>query len=381
VRPVERGSPTPVQFHGRAEPPRYSAAVRRSRRVRRRLPALVAVAAALVGLLWSGTRGERPGIPPSSPFHSRAACEAYLKRRPARTGHGPRIGTWNVRWFPYGASRERDSERATDVAWLACAIAALDVDVLAVQEFVQDPGGRNALADLRERLDRLTHGRYRSEFDSCPASGFQHVGFLFDTRRVRMSPARELAALNPGRSACDRSLRPGVGLYARFASGPDLHLVSVHLDSGMVARDFAHRQAFPSALSQVQRELLRDEPDTDLLVLGDFNSMGCDGCSPKVSAAEELRALDAQLSQRSFERLPLPAEQPCTHYFRGRSSVLDHIVARAGMDEIGSKVRVEVHGPCRELACERSSSSVLPAFERLSDHCPLVVELLPVDRD
>jgi endonuclease/exonuclease/phosphatase family metal-dependent hydrolase len=321
-------------------------------------------------------------VPVSSPFHSSAACEAHVRSMPRVRSRGPRIGTWNVRWFPYGTTG-RDLAHGTDLGWLACAIASLDVDVLAVQEFVQDPAGRGALLDLRARLDAITGGLWRAQLDDCPGNGFQHVGFLFDSERVQLHSPRELAALNPGKSACERSLRPGFGAYARFASGPDLHLIALHFDSGVSERDFTHRARSVAALGRVVPELADVEPDPDLLLLGDFNTMGCKDCEPRVAADAEIERMDARLGDFSLTRLTAsPPAQTCSQYYRGKAGTLDHIVARTGMEELLPDANVEVHGVCRELACGPAAvGEDVDAWERLSDHCPLVIELRKRDRD
>jgi endonuclease/exonuclease/phosphatase family metal-dependent hydrolase len=286
-----------------------------------------------------------------------------------------------VRWFPYGEKR-RDGAHGTDVPWLACAIASMDVDVLAVQEFVQDAGGRSALLDLRARLDELTHGRWRDQLDDCSASGFQHVGFLYDSARVQLRSAQTLGGLNPGASACAHNLRPGFGAYARFGGGPDLSLIALHLDSGVDARDFGHRARSLAALSSVLKQLDQHARDPDLLLLGDFNTMGCKHCEPPVTAGTELAHLDAELRALSLTRLHAPAEHACSQYHRGKAGMLDHIVASAGMEELATGARVEVFGPCRDLACGPAGRGEdVDAWEHLSDHCPLVVELRARDVD
>jgi endonuclease/exonuclease/phosphatase family metal-dependent hydrolase len=318
----------------------------------------------------------------SSPFHSPAACTAHLRSTPRDRSRGPRIGTWNVRWFPYGRTG-RDLVHGTDLKWLACAIASLDVDLLAVQEFVQDPGGRSALLDLRTRLDALTGGRWRALLDDCPGGGFQHVGFLFDSERVQLHSPRELAALNPGKSACEHSLRPGFAAYARFVAGPDLHLIALHFDSGVSERDFTHRARSVAALERVVPELADVEPDPDLLLLGDFNTMGCKHCEPRVAAHEELERMDARLRAFTLTRLAQsPGAPACSQYYRGKAGTLDYIVARTGMEELLPDAEIEIHGVCRELACGPAAAGEdVSAWERLSDHCPLVIELRKRDRD
>jgi endonuclease/exonuclease/phosphatase family metal-dependent hydrolase len=317
-----------------------------------------------------------------SAFYSRAACEAALAARPRAARHAPRLGTWNVRWFPTGTKDGHDPAKLTDVAWLACAIATLEVDLLAVQEFVQNPGGRAALLDLLERLDALTGGRWHAELDDCGGSGRQHLGFLFDQTRVELKQFGPIAALNPGASACDRSLRPGFFGYARFREGPDLSVVTMHLDSGTTTRDFANRRRSVARLGSVAAELARRTHDRDLVVLGDLNSMGCKDCQPELEAASEVAGLDAELHPIGLRRVPLTEHSACTEYQRGHASLLDHGIVPVAMEELAPGARLEVFGPCRELMCKAPPRGQHPeALDRLSDHCPLVMQLTAEDRD
>jgi predicted extracellular nuclease len=335
----------------------------------------------LAGALLAWLGGPLASAAPS-PFGSLAECERYLAERPRQRSRPPRVGTWNIRWFPLGTASGKDPERHTDVPWLACAIAALEVDVLAMQEITQGPRGRAAVLDLIEALDARTGGKHRFEVDECPGDGRQHIGFLYDERRVKLSQVRMVAAVNPGASACDRNLRPGLAAYARFASGPDLHLLTAHLDSGQTERDYGHRARSVARLGEALAELRRDEPDADAVVLGDFNTMGCKKCSGgEVTADQELEQIDAALAASELRRLTLPEGRQCSHYYGNRAGLLDHALADTRMQEL-ARVPVDVFGPCRELGCERVPSTFGPAsIERLSDHCPLVVELVASDRD
>lgn len=320
---------------------------------------------------------------PATPFKSLEDCEAHLKRPRRAVQRGPRIGSWNIRWFPNGTSHGKDPETRTDLPWLACAIASLDVDVLAVEEITQDPEGRGALLDVLAKLDAYTHGSWRAELDECSGSGRQHVGFLYDSSRVVMSEVGAVAGLNPGNGACALNLRPGFGAYARFVHGPDLWLVAVHLDSGVTARDFDHRALSISRLGGVAAELAARTRDDDLLMLGDFNTMGCKGCEGgDVSAAEELARIDAALHDVALSRVPMPEGRACSHYYRGRGGLLDHVVTRVGMRELRATAETEAQGLCALLGCQPiSRRSPQPALARLSDHCPIVVELEAVDSD
>jgi hypothetical protein len=76
--------------------------------------------------------------------------------------------------------------------------------------------------------------------------------------------------------------------------------------------------------------------DRDVLVLGDYNTMGTQD-TPAVSAQEELAVFDGELAPR-FRRLSVtPA---CTEYFEGKAGALDHIVASTGMQEVAASARV-----------------------------------------
>jgi endonuclease/exonuclease/phosphatase family metal-dependent hydrolase len=313
------------------------------------------------------------------PFGSPEACnEAWAarsqSRREARAQRGPRLGTWNVRWFPLGSKNGKNLAEHTDIAWLACAIAWLDVDVLAVQEFLDNPAARVAQQELLAQLDALTGGRHQLELDDCAGSGRQHVGLLWNEARVKLESARSIAALNPAGSMCASSLRPGFGARARFADGTDLHVISVHLDSGIEARDYEHRATSVHALRELLPALR--STDQDVLVLGDYNAMGCSKCAPAVTASDELGALDATVGRLSLRRLEHPLGNRCTHYYKGHAGLLDLAIASAPLRE--RVVRTGAEGVCEALACERPKRGERPlAWDTLSDHCPVIVQLEP----
>ena len=371
----------------------------------KRISSLVVVlVVALGGAEWAGlvdfvgapagtSGGEVPATPPAASeesepapsdpaaaFASPEACQRYLEANPRSAKRPPRIGTWNIRWFPHGTPGGHDEARRTDLDWLACAIAALEVDVLAVQEILQNPAGRGALLDLLERLGTLTGGKWVAHLDDC-ADGGQHVGMLYDSSRLTVEVPQALAALNPGRSACDRNLRPGYGAYLRFKEGPDLYLIAVHLDSGVKRRDFDNRQRSIQRLGDALQVLGRHRRDADAIVLGDFNVMGCKKCTPEVSHQAEVAALDRVIKGARLRRLEMPSKLGCTHYYNSKGGSLDLVLASVLMKELAVGTRVEPFGPCRDLSCGRMPRERLAAYQRLSDHCPLVVDLTAQDLD
>jgi endonuclease/exonuclease/phosphatase family metal-dependent hydrolase len=310
------------------------------------------------------------------PWSSREACLAALASVPRRDPARVRLASWNLRWFPDGSSGG-PSATPTDVDWAACILATLRVDAIALQEIQLHARGLLAVDRLRERLAAHNGGTWEARFDTCPRDGRQHVGWLVDTSRARIVDTEQLDAVNP-RGGCTNNLRPGLAAYVRFARGLDVSLVVAHLDSGQSPRDHGHRAASFGALVQAARALADRHGDADVLVLGDLNTMGCDECTPRIDAASETAALDVALSP-SIRRLN--GDVPCTELYRGRGSLLDHVLATTRTTELARDARVEVHGPCAQHRCQLPRGARPPMLEHLSDHCPIVVELENADRD
>ena len=336
--------------------------------------AILAVGA-LVASLWCGedVRAQRGRAARPDPFASREAC---LESRPPRREAGvARIATWNVRWFPDGSPD--DTVHPTDVEWLACAIAALRVDAIALQEIVLHERGRRALAELIAALDRRTGGRWEHRDDGCPPES-QHLVVLVDRARARIDRVEIISALHPHGDACAHRLRPGLAVSLTFDGGLDLTMLTLHLDSGTTARDHGNRRASMAALPRAIAPSLA--ADGDLVLLGDLNSMGCRGCAPPTDVAAENAALEAELAAAGMVRVA--PTQPCSEYAGSQPSGLDHVAITRTTTELAEGARAEVSGACASLRCGRLPRGPDPAsLTRLSDHCPIVLELADADRD
>jgi len=331
-------------------------------------------------------RGERRepragrGVAADSPWASRDACRAALARGGAPRAAGTaRIGAWNLHWFPDGRPGDRPAAEGADIGWLACAVAWMKLDVLAVEEIKRPPRGDAGLAALTRELDALTGGDWRSTLDDCPAASGQHVGLLHDAKRTKLLASSTIGALNPRGTACKDELRPGIAGYFAFPGGLDLSVVGVHLKSGTDARAIEDRARSFAAFADAMGTARRAAADPDVLLLGDMNSMGCDECAPAVSPAAELTRADALLASLGVPVTRVPATPACSHHYRGRSTLLDW-AARSELTELPAAATVVVSGPCGELGCDALSSGSA-AQTRLSDHCPIWVDLDDVDRD
>jgi endonuclease/exonuclease/phosphatase family metal-dependent hydrolase len=215
-----------------------------------------------------------------SAFASPESCAALVgkQQRLPRAPQVARFASWNLHWFPDG--KPGSDGAGSDLGWLACALAWLDADVIAVQEVKQTPPARAALEQLLRELNRLSAGRYVSRLDDCGSRVPQHVGLIWNEARVKASNLGDVAALNPSGEACGKQLRPGLSARLRFRGGLDLTVISAHFKSMADERALDLRESTFAAVPGVLRDLSQRAGDSDLLLLGDLNTMGCDDCTP-----------------------------------------------------------------------------------------------------
>jgi endonuclease/exonuclease/phosphatase family metal-dependent hydrolase len=302
---------------------------------------------------------------------------ARLPRRADRA----RLVAWNIRWFPDGGPGKSESEHPTDTHWLACALAYLNADVVALEEVKAYPRAQQKLDEVRAQLDQLTRGSHRARLDDCQPVAAQHVGLLWNEKRVKAQDFDVFAQLNPLAGPCQDHLRPGLGARFRFPRGLDLEVIAVHLKSGDEPRAQELRARSLARLPSVLEAVKRRHKDDDLVVLGDFNTMGCSSCSPAVAGAAERQSLAAGLAQASPPLTVLPTKPGCSQYYSGKAGLLDLVVATSAMRELGASAEVSASGLCGELACGSLPHSPPAAYRELSDHCPIVIDLLDQDLD
>lgn len=314
-----------------------------------------------------------------SPWASRAACQAELERQrtTAPRDSSPRMATWNVRYFPDG-SEHGVEDQPTDLDWLACAIALLDVDVLAVQEFKADDHAQAAAQELLRKLRELTSRNYRLELARCEPRDVQHPGLLYDEGRVTAKHLRDLPRLNPDEK-CSNAASPGFASYLSFEGGPDFHLLVIHAYAGNGSSEHAKRGRFLQALERSLGELARVEADRDVVVTGDFNTSGCQDCSPGIDAAAEAHELAQRVGSFATPLRSVQSSEACS--FAGeRPALLDHFLVSSSFEELPNDARAVVSGVCAASHC-RGVFPKAKAERSLSDHCPVLLQLQNRDLD
>lgn len=313
----------------------------------------------------------------ASPWTSPEACESAVRdgKIPRRARGVARVATWNLRWFPDGTMPGGGgAPKPTNLAWVACAILALDVDVLALEEILTHARAKAALDTVLQRMNDLSGGDWRAEISPCPGDRSQHQGFVFDASRTSASRLRNFDWRE--RDHCNMTRRPAfVGRFA-LASGLDVDLAAVHAKSGVDGESYDTRKEALGQLRRLAESRTSETGDGDVVVLGDFNTMGSD--DRKTDATAEIAELDAHAKAGGFRRIR--SDLFCSEYSRGEGGLLDHVLVSSAMTEGKATSRATISGYCAALRC-RPTSTMPRAYTELSDHCPLVVELDARDLD
>ncbi len=294
---------------------------------------------------------------------------------PAELPAGPpvdgtvRIAHFNLRNYPLDErpqTADLGYSRRTNICDMQDALAGLDAQVLG---FVEVCDTRRFPPILR----RAGGGRpMRILFSRRGGRGGQHLAIAWDGDAFELveGPIEiDSVVVKPG-------LRPALAVRLKSKTEPDLDftMVEVHLDSGR--EDLEHRLEQIRILGEWIGEWVVRSGDRDLILQGDFNTMG----GHRVSPAAELRRVDEILAGAGLQRLDNATG--CSQYWEGpggadgvfQSSLLDHVFV-GGLD---------VTGPARSwLQCERLQCGDLVSrpgeedgtFFDVSDHCPVTFEV------
>ncbi len=294
-----------------------------------------------------------------------------------------RVGTWNIRWFPRGRSPDRRNllNRPTDLEWLTCALAWMRPDILVVQEILTTGKARDSWTQMLRALEQQTGDPWQWSVQLCGKPDRHHIGVLWNAHRATLSDMQSLWRFNTqagsDRNPCGGGRHPGhyAHVRSRHPSGVDFHLIGLHLKSGATVAAVEERHRALNRLGDAVAPFL--DTDRDVVILGDFNTMGAGDTHSHRSELKHLRRMVAKATP-GFRDLRL--EPPCSHYFRGRGKRLDHVMVSQDMAEVSAR-SARVTGYCAMAACRRIPGEYPLAYQRLSDHCPVIFEIHNHDRD
>ena len=249
----------------------------------------------------------------------------------------------------------------------------------AIQEIKTTTNARNAWDKVTQKLNEYTGDDWDVILNSCGRSDSQHVGFLYNKDKLKASNNKEVWQYN-GRAddasnACKDNLRPGYLAYFEADNGFDFYAVSVHSDSGRKNKDLTTRQTAVERIDDVTSGLA--DIDKDIVILGDFNTMGID---EGISAKQEIKELKDKVTSESPGLKLLTVQPSCTHYYQKKPGWLDHILVSQDTSELVAN-SASVQGYCAINSCNSISGSLPQAAVSLSDHCPILVDFNNSDLD
>lgn len=312
----------------------------------------------------------------------RAAVQSGL-RMVAASSATVRVATWNLRWFPVGAGPDQDQRSAepTDIEWLVCTIRWMQLDLVAIQESLATPKADQAWDNITTQLSKQTGDTWRWHRQPCGRPDDHHIGLLWNDSRVALSQFDSLWEFNAkaenGSNSCTYGLRPGqyARVQSRTTNGVDFHVIAVHLKSGPTVFALEERQKAFNRIDKAVAPFLKQ--DQDVMILGDFNTMGA---GDRQSQLSELKYLRRFVAKEKPGFTDLEVHPQCSQYFRGIGGQLDHILVTRAMKEVDVN-SVQVTGYCALAGCQRIRGDYPLAYRRLSDHCPVVVEIANRDDD
>mgnify|MGYP006270516289 CR=1 FL=1 len=296
-----------------------------------------------------------------------------------------RVGTWNIRWFPDGWPGEAAADSGTSIPWVACAIAYTQTDLFALQEIKLTKRGLAAMDRVTRELEVLTGAPWHWRADACKKPGAQHTAVLYRADHIAITGVRSHGVIDPtqrakGSPGCPGKLRPALGAYVKSKrGGVDFHFASIHLDSGRDTRDFENRKAAWERIQRLAEHRASIEPDADLILAGDFNMMGCEGCEVTDDADERQALMQVLRNQEPAWATPAPSVG-CTEYYKGKGGLLDQIIYTRAMREARGATQ-HISGICGAAECAPMGAQNQPYFQELSDHCPVLMDILDADRD
>lgn len=317
-----------------------------------------------------------------SPRH----CERVVKNGGRMARHTPdilRIGTWNIRWFPAGrqSGQRNRLNTPTDLRWLTCTLVWMQLDILVVQESLATVRASDAWTQVMQALEHQTGHSWKWSAQHCGRRDRHHVGMLWNTSRATLSDIQSLWPLNTqartSYAPCKGGRRPGhyAHVQSQRPAGADFHLIGLHLKSGATPAAFKERQRALGRLGVAIAPFL--DIDRDVVILGDMNTMGTGDVHSQQAELRDMRCVVAEEAP-GFRDLPLTPQ--CSQYFRGRGSWLDHVLVAQDMAEAGAR-SVRVTGYCAVAGCRRIHDKYPLAYQRLSDHCPVILDIQDHDWD
>jgi endonuclease/exonuclease/phosphatase family metal-dependent hydrolase len=280
------------------------------------------------------------------------------------------VATYNLENYLDESSGTRHPKSAAAKDKIREMIRAMKPDVLAVEEI----GSTNALLELRSSLgaeglnyphwshvagfDTNIHVAVLSRFPFLACRPHTNEGFLLNGRRFRVS--RGFAEVD-----------------VRVNADYQFTLIAAHLKSrrGVPQADEADmREQEAAILREIIDARLRAVPDSNLIVLGDFNDLKDSKPIRTIIGHGKTGLIDTRPAEKSSESLtdsnrPRPPRNVTWTYYFSRDdtySRIDYLLLS--------------HGMAREWQANATYVLALPGWGLASDHRPIIASFVAQDK-
>jgi len=274
-----------------------------------------------------------------------------------------RVATYNVDTYLDQPTQSRPHVKSAEAKAKVCEIiCALNPDVIALEEM----GSTNALFELRSSLkakgldfpywehitgqDTNIHVAVLSRFPIVARHPHTNDEFLLDDRRVRVS-------------------RGFAELEIQAAPNFTFTLIAVHLKSRLPDSGFdPEEQRFEEAkiLRRIIDQHLKADPNTKLIVLGDFNDVKDSDSLRQIIGRGKLKLTDTRPAERNGDNVP--SEPP---YYEPRNDTWTYFY---GKDDTYSRIDYILLSPAmaRNWLHNGTYASTESNWGLASDHRPIV---------
>lgn len=269
-----------------------------------------------------------------------------------------KVSSYNIRNFGRGGSY-------TDLTELTKILTKLDSDIIGVQEIVSKFRFKKYL--------QSNFSHYRSVFSKCGGRGEQHLGFIYNTSKLKLISSNEENEISDlkGILGCRGSLRPIlIGKFVEIKTNKTFVAMVVHLKAGGARSSISRRAKQYKIIAQTLKRY-ESKGNENIIVMGDFNTTGY------ISQNNDFKNFKKLISNtKTFD---ISSKINCTSYWSGAQwddnieepSVLDHILFSKNIKKSGIK-DIKVSGHCQKVRCKEVADYVLGrSYEAVSDHCPI----------
>lgn len=274
------------------------------------------------------------------------------------------IGAYNIRNFDY----DQRYHIATNKNELSLLLRSLNVDVLSVEEI-------NNTARWHEFVAMSMPG-YGTAVSQCGGDHGQHLGFLFNTRKVELLGFSEDLSISApgGQGGCNSGSRPlAIGLFQIKATKQKFFGLTAHLKSGSDSSALAKREKQYQVIKRIINDLRNSTGVQDFYLAGDLNT------TEYIRRGNDYKQLNKVVAELGM--VNLTANLGCSAYWWGGTddgienpTLLDHIIATPGL--IKTRVNTQVHAHCRAVSCRQVPQSQLGiSYASVSDHCPVTANI------